>query len=260
MTTPAHPAPGAKPTSNYTDAALLAAVKNAEQVAIAAGAPAATVIAAGAAAAKKSGRTFAATGPSSANSYASSVYSAILGGQGTSTLSQLTGSPVASFKTGAGIDKLGGWVGDLLRGLLPILKVGAGGAGLLVSGIALVYIAGRNVGADKAVKTALNPTRALAKKVAPGRAEAGRYASTERRRARTELARARVQPGRRGRMVVKSRREGREAIRTELAGREAQAAGRAERATDRVRSGERSIEGTKPRRKAPAVAGHGASR
>jgi hypothetical protein len=204
---PKPPAPGAT-----TDAALIAAVKNAETAAIAAGAPAKTVLAVGTAAARKARPSLSAA---NAQSIALSAAQAIAGQSGTTTWGQITGDPVGAFKTGVGMLGVGGWVGDVFKVLVPILKVGAGGAGLLVSGVALIYLAGKNVGADKAVRTAVNPSRALTRKVArtvaPERHEARAIAKRTRSTERTERARSRVvsETTKRGgtRVRVSSRRE-----------------------------------------------------
>lgn len=55
-----------------------------------------------------------------------------------------------------------GW----LKALIPILKIAAGGAGLLVTGIALVYIAGRNTAGGRAVTGGTDAASTAARKVA----------------------------------------------------------------------------------------------
>ncbi len=137
------------------------------------------------------------------------------------------------------------WVRELLKGLVPILKVGAGGVGLLVSGLALVYVAGRNVGPKAAPVS--RAVRTVTK--VPGRAPERKIAAAKRTAARSDLARARVstehQKRPEGVVKIASRRVGRERLREEGAMRGASV----RRTPDR---GATMAEGLgSPRRRAP---------
>jgi hypothetical protein len=135
----------------------------------------------------------------------------------------------ADWKAGVGqIGKgLTGWVGDLFRAFLPILKIGAGGAGLIVTGLALVYVAGRNTPAVGAAKTAVKvatPVGRAASMATGGRARAAARSEARSRRAQIirEEARSRTEivQGRRGERVrTVSRAKGRENRESEDAAR-----------------------------------------
>jgi hypothetical protein len=89
---------------------------------------------------------------------------------------------------------VGGWVGDVFKGLRPILKIGAGGVIMLVTGGALVYVAGRNTGAVQATRLVARavPGGRTVLKASPkgsGRAPAG--SSAQRAPGRPDLARER---------------------------------------------------------------------
>jgi len=128
---------------------------------------------------------------------------------------------------GGGIigETLGGILGGVFGAILPILKIAAGGVGLVVSGTALVYLAGRNVGANAAVGQALGmvPTpvaqgagvvlRGGARRVEERKAIRSEVTARRRQIAR-EVGRSRVvteDRGRGERIRVSSRREAREA-------------------------------------------------
>jgi len=67
---------------------------------------------------------------------------------------EITPGSLAGDVAGGVLGGLTGWVGDLLGGLLPLLKIAAGGAGLLICAIALVYVAGRNTPPVQAARQA----------------------------------------------------------------------------------------------------------
>ncbi len=99
-----------------------------------------------------------------------------------------------------------GWLKDLL----PVLKIAAGGAGLIVSGIALVYVAGRNTPVGRAAVGAVPVAGKVVNtlnKAAPERAQARSYAKAERASQRSERARSRVETSGR-RVRVTSRKSG----------------------------------------------------
>lgn len=106
--------------------------------------------------------------------------------------------------------------GGILDRILPILKVAAGGAGLLIVGGALVYVAGRNTSPGRAVRGAAGAAATVARipgRAIPGRAELQAERTRSRAEARRSLARARVETtvGSTGRERVRtvSRAEGR---------------------------------------------------
>jgi hypothetical protein len=128
--------------------------------------------------------------------------------------------------TGAGynVTGQGGLVGDIagipgkvasgvFGEIVPYLKVAAGGLIVIVSGLALVYVAGRNQ-APKIAGAVAGPAKlgvAAASKVAPERQEARREARRLAASERTARARSRATVSSRGRSKVLSRREGAEA-------------------------------------------------
>lgn len=85
------------------------------------------------------------SGSASPQGIAGTAFDALVNGQ----LSGFEG--FASNPTGA----LTGWVGDLVKAVLPILKIGAGGIGVVATGLALVYVAGRNTPVPAAAKLAV---------------------------------------------------------------------------------------------------------
>jgi hypothetical protein len=95
---------------------------------------------------------------------------------------------------------IGGALGGVFGQVIPYLKIAAGGLIVIVSGLALVYVAGRNTGAGKAITGATGavaggPVRTavkVASKVAPERQEARRIARATRTRERSERAASRV--------------------------------------------------------------------
>lgn len=97
-----------------------------------------------------------------------------------------TGKPVLTPTSVLDPSKL---VGGVFDKLAPILKITAGGVVMVVSGIALVYVAGRNTGAVKAVKMAANPARAVARKAAPQRTANRAALKTRQSSARANVAR-----------------------------------------------------------------------
>ena len=77
-------------------------------------------------------------------------------------------------------------LGGLWKILLPVLKITAGGLVVGVSGLALVYVAGRNTTPVQAAKMAANPVKGVARtpgKVA-GAARKARTGTAERRDAK----------------------------------------------------------------------------
>lgn len=82
-------------------------------------------------------------------------------------------------------------------GILPILKIGAGGIGVIVTGLALVYVAGRNTPIPAATKAALkvaNPVAGAASDAVKSseRGQARTLAKKQARSEKTERARSRV--------------------------------------------------------------------
>jgi Lysozyme like domain len=156
-------------------------------------------------------------------------------------------------------------LGQIFGKVLPILKITAGGAGLLFTGAALVFVATRGSSTGQAIGQAAslvpNPVAQGAAFALKGgqrgieRREARSYARSERDRIRTtsarEAGRARVvtegSPGGRQRVRVTSRRATRGAI----------AAGASTRSAPRYAP--RTIEGVRRRRGTRSIAGHGAA-
>lgn len=139
------------------------------------------------------------------------------GGQATTptTLSPIgiSGTATTDVNTGG---PLGG-ISDFITKKLPAyFKIGAGGLGLIVSGLALVYVAGRNTApaqAAKAVGSTVAPVGKVANKVA-AKTETGQaraIARKTRTSERTERARSRVVTEGSGKVRVSSRREGADA-------------------------------------------------
>jgi hypothetical protein len=114
-----------------------------------------------------------------------------------------------------------GWVDKVFAGLMPILKIGAGGVGLVVTGLALVYVAGRNTAPVAAVKTVAKvatPAGRVASKVA-GSTQAGVRRSEARgvkQRAKTNVRareRSEARSGAEDRLRISRGRSGRERVR-----------------------------------------------
>ncbi len=148
--------------------------------------------------------------PATARAYATAV-AAVIGPALKAGVTKAVNPPVP----GAGI------VGQIIAAMIPILKIAAGGTGLLVTGIALVYVAGRQTPAGKAITGAVGAVtpvgrgaRVIARAAAPERAQARQIAREQRSRLRTERARSRVVTstgGKRERVRITSRSEGRRA-------------------------------------------------
>lgn len=148
---------------------------------------------------------------------------------------------------------LTGWVGDLLSGVLPILKIAAGGLGLLTVGAALVFVAGRTTRPGKAATGAAGAASKVADVAVPGRAAARVARRGARVKSATELARARTETrvGRGGRERIRtvSRREGRRRLIEEAELRQSSTRARPERGPE-IRSG---LPAPRRRRPAPKV-------
>lgn len=88
---------------------------------------------------------------------------------------------------------VGGWVGDVFKGLRPILKIGAGGMIMLVTGGALVYVAGRNTGAAQATRLVARavPGGSTVVRASKGSGRASARSSASRAPGRPDLARER---------------------------------------------------------------------
>lgn len=126
---------------------------------------------------------------------------------------------------------LAGALDALWTKMLPVLKIAAGGTGLLVVGAALVYVAGRNTQTGRGVTGAAKVSGKVVGSVVPASVkEARSEASSRRASSRADLARARVvtTTSRKGkeRVRVTSRREGRRSLLAEDAARHEAAQGR----------------------------------
>jgi hypothetical protein len=91
-----------------------------------------------------------------------------------------------------------GVVGQVIRALVPILKVAAGGVGLLVVGVAVVYVAGRNTAPVAATKEAVR-VATPAGRVAGAAGKAGARAVRNRPISEREYARREAAAGGGGR-------------------------------------------------------------
>lgn len=120
-----------------------------------------------------------------------------------------------SKQAGAEAKSFDGIIEKIIAGILPILKIGAGGIGVIVTGLALVYVAGRNTpvpGAAKAAVKVANPAAGAISKAAKTseRGQARSIAKKQARSEKTERARSRVVSSG-GKVRVSSKAEGADA-------------------------------------------------
>lgn len=145
-----------------------------------------------------------------------------------------------------------GFLADFVSKLPAYFKIGAGGLGLMVSGLALVYVAGRNTAPVAAAKTAATVVTPVGKaagavSAATEGGEARKIARSTRATEKTERARSRV---------VTDAGTGKTSVSSKRSGADTRAAADEYRATKGSRDRERlsALRGEKRRRKeAPAL-------